>query len=405
MLLQPQPAIDEISPSAIDMIAEEFNRIIEVNLHELDETQVGAFVDLGEAMGLERARALEIVAELINHHLEDAEARGLNIELICEGEDDYFDALIPETQISEPVADPAAISVVETISAPVPEVREAPVQAEVVTGPRVVRLGRLPSFERGSPSADAERKQNPDFKHTAGVPMIYIPSGSFLLGSDDPASPKNERPCALATLSGYFISRYPITNKEYEKFDASHRAKRLPNAGDDHPVVFVTSIEAAKFCDWLSKGSGRRFRLPTEAEWEYAARGTTGRTYPWGEEEGVSTVANFADARSRLAWRDTELDDGYAETAPVGKYPEGMSPFGIQDLAGNVFEWCLDFYDSYRPTPRTNPRGPAAGVNRVIRGGSYKSRYTGLRTTARSFSLPNCSANDIGFRVVCEAQA
>ena len=198
------------------------------------------------------------------------------------------------------------------------------------------------------------------------------------------------------------MARLPITNAEYEKFDPAHRAKRAPWADERHPVIYVSSLEAMKFCQWLSARERRRYRLPTEAEWEYAAKGTDGRTYPWGEATGQGTLANFADANTTFPWRDVTINDGYAETAPVGSYPNSVSFCGVEDLAGNVWEWCQDFYGEYKAGERTNPRGPLNGTQRVYRGGSWKSRFANLKTTARGFNLPIYSSNDVGFRVVCE---
>src|SRR5207249_471831 len=111
-----------------------------------------------------------------------------------------------------------------------------------------------------------------------------------------------------------------------------------------------------------------------EAEWEVAGRGMDGRSYPWGEKLTRGDLANFADARTSFAWRDQEIDDGFAETSPVGQYPRGASPFGLEDMSGNVWEWCLDFYAPYSGKERTNPRSDGPAARRVYRGGSWKSR-------------------------------
>jgi formylglycine-generating enzyme required for sulfatase activity len=198
------------------------------------------------------------------------------------------------------------------------------------------------------------------------------------------------------------MARFPVTNAQYERFDPSHRAKRAPWADDRHPVVYVSSRDAEKFCAWLSTQEGRKYRLPTEAEWEFAARGTDERLFPWGDTFGAGHFANFADKRTSFAWRDATIDDGFAESSPVGAYPRGVSPFGLEDLAGNVFEWCLDYFEAYRGKEKVNPRGPVNGAKRVYRGGSWKSRVGSLRTTARNSNVPEYSSNDVGFRVVCE---
>jgi formylglycine-generating enzyme required for sulfatase activity len=103
-----------------------------------------------------------------------------------------------------------------------------------------------------------------------------------------------------------------------------------------------------------------------------------------------------------FAWSDREIDDGYPESSPVGAFPFGASPFGMEDMAGNVWEWCLDFLEPYRGAPKVNPRGPTVGAKRVYRGGSWKSRFNSLRATARGSNVPNYSCNDLGFRIVCE---
>jgi formylglycine-generating enzyme required for sulfatase activity len=224
------------------------------------------------------------------------------------------------------------------------------------------------------------------------------------MGSEALDASPNERPLVQVTVSHFYLSRHLITNAAYEKFDPSHVRKRMPGAGDHHPVVHVSSLDAIKFCQWLSTRERRKYRLPTEAEWEYAARGTDGRKYPWGNHEGRGDLANFADRNTVFAWSDREIDDGYAESSPVGAFPLGVSPFGMEDMAGNVWEWCLDYYEPYRGAPKVNPQGPGAGARRVYRGGSWKSRFNNLRATARGSNVPSYSCNDLGFRIACECE-
>ncbi|MFL6584430.1 MAG: formylglycine-generating enzyme family protein [Chthoniobacterales bacterium] len=247
-----------------------------------------------------------------------------------------------------------------------------------------------------------EQARFQNFSTALGTEMRLISSAEFTMGSEAADAAPNERPLTKVTLSRFYMSRFPITNAEFEAFDSSHARKRASGAGDRHPVVYVSSLEAMKFCQWLSARERKKYRLPTEAEWEYAARGLDGRRYPWGNHDRRGDLANFADRNTVFAWSDREIDDGYPESSPVGAFPFGASPFGIEDMAGNVWEWCLDYFEAYRGAPRVNPRGPTAGAKRVYRGGSWKSRFNSLRATARGSNVPSYSCNDLGFRIVCE---
>lgn len=249
-----------------------------------------------------------------------------------------------------------------------------------------------------------ERSRYINFENSLGCPMLFVPSAAFMMGSDDPDAAPNERPTTKVSLSRYYLSRYPVTNRNYEQFDPSHVRKRANAAGDSHPVVYVSSLDAIKFCEWLSTRERKKYRLPTEAEWEYAARGTDGRRYPWGNYEGRGDLGNFADKNTVFAWSDREIDDGYPESSPVGAFPRGASPFGMEDMAGNVWEWCLDYFENYRGSHKVNPRGPTCGAKRAYRGGSWKSRFNSLRATARGSNVPSFSCNDLGFRIVCECE-
>ena len=234
--------------------------------------------------------------------------------------------------------------------------------------------------------------------------MLFVPAGAFVMGSDALDAPPNELPLTKITLSRFYMSRFPVTNAEYKQFDPNHARKRAAGAGAQHPVIYVSSLEAIKYCQWLSTRERRKYRLPTEAEWEYAARGTDGRKYPWGNYDRRGDVANFADRNTVFAWSDREISDGFAESSPVGAFPLGASPFGMEDMAGNVWEWCHDFFEDYRGTPKVNPRGATSGAKRAYRGGSWKSRFNSLRTTTRGSNTPSFSCNDLGFRIVCDCE-
>ena len=373
---------------------EEFKRMLRLSGLDADamtDDQRDAFINMAENLGLDPGDAEDLV-------------------------DDYFDELDSAEGGAPPAPTPPAPVLATGPARPDTNRVNHPRMAVSNPGTRPLNLpnGALPG--RATPhvgpvgaapeelTPGEERVRFPTFLNTLGAEMLLIASGTFVMGNDAPGAPANETPPTRVTLTRYHVSRQLVTNAQYEKFDPAHRAKRGAGAGDEHPVIYVTSLEAIKFCQWLGQRERRRYRLPTEAEWEYAARGTDGRPYPWGEAVGQGNLANFADRNTKFAWSDPEVDDGWAETSPVGSYPLGSSPFGLQDCAGNVWEWCMDYYEPYKGTDRVNPRGPMHGAQRVHRGGSWKSRFASLKTTTRSFNQPTFASNDVGFRVVCECE-
>ncbi len=233
--------------------------------------------------------------------------------------------------------------------------------------------------------------------------LVRVEAGSFIRGSnktDDGAS-DDEVPQRNISLAAFEIGRTPITNAEYASFisasghppPARWEGNEPPNDLTDHPVVSVSHSDALAYCTWLTtvsaRSDGRLYRLPTEAEWEKAARGTDGRVYPWG---------NDFDPR-----HCNSLEGGPGRTTAVRAYsPDGDSPFGCADMAGNVWEWCGDWFDSsyYKDAPEIDPSGPKTGQHRVFRGGSWNNDARNARCAFRDGDEPDLRYTNLGFRVV-----
>jgi len=257
----------------------------------------------------------------------------------------------------------------------------------------------------------------------AGDPRLHkdnwvnIDASKFWMGAQkedpsgtnyDPKAYDNESPVHEVYLEAYQIGRYPVTVEQYRRFvedENGYGSERWwaaggfgetkgPDGWDDQvlhpnrPVVNVSWYEAAAYCAWAG------VRLPTEAEWERAARGTSGRKYPWGDEEPDSERANYSEGMV-----------GHA--TPVGLYPRGATPEGIEDMGGNVWEWVTDWHgeDYYAQSPRESPKGPASGTYRVLRGGAWDFNPWDLRAAVRNRTVPENRNNLIGFRCVREGSA
>ena len=390
----PAPA----APAASGSPADEFRRILKMSRlcldgEEMSDDQRDAMCNLGESLGLTGGDAEDIIDE----YLEVMASSPMSPAVKSQPR-----APAAKAQPAVPNRHPP--------SAPSPVDARAAAQAKAAAqvairppAPAAVVKKEAPIEINISPAALAmERAKFPNFTSPIGLEMFLIPSGRFVMGREDAGAQPNEGPETPVVLSCYYMARLPITNEQYEMFDPSHAAKRAPWADGRHPVLYVSWTEAVAFCEWLRKREGKTYRLPTEAEWEFSARGQDGRIFPWGSWSSVGQFANFADLRTNFPWRDSSIDDGFAETAPVGSFPRGASPFGIEDLSGNVFEWCLDFYQPYKGREILNPRSTVRGHQRVYRGGSWKSRMSSLRATARAFNEPAYLGNDVGFRIVCE---
>lgn len=283
-----------------------------------------------------------------------------------------------------------------------------------------------------------------------GMRMVYVPGGRFSMGIRSPGIVltgnlkdaslrlhvfRDQRPRHTVCLDPYWIDRTEVTVAMFRAFvdatgylttaerdgwgkpwrqgpkeeewprvagvDWQHPSGPESFAADDHPVVQVSWEDAASYCAWVTS------RLPTEAQWEFAARGGDDRRFPWGNHID-GTRLNSCDAQCPVErWRSQDLDDGYPFTAPVGSYPSGASPYGALDMAGNVWEWVADWYepDHYEHSSCWNPSGPASGSERVMRGGAW---YDGeceawTTTTVRYKNPPWDRYQDVGFR--CAARA
>jgi formylglycine-generating enzyme required for sulfatase activity len=271
-----------------------------------------------------------------------------------------------------------------------------------------------------------------------GMMMVYVPPGEFQMGSTDDevdyALPlcreyqsacgrdwfEREQPAHTVALDGFWIDRTEVTNAQFAAFlneEGNQEEGGLnwlilesdgclvehvdgefqPKSGySDHPVVMVSWYGAAAYCRWAGG------RLPTEAQWEYAARGPEGRLFPWGNEMD-GTRLNYCDANCDLGYlqpSDESFDDGYVRSAPIGSYPAGASWVGALDMAGNVWEWAANWYEEYPSERQENPTGPSTGDRLVLRGGAWFSSWYEVRTAHRGKTHPYLTDIGFGFRCV-----
>lgn len=258
--------------------------------------------------------------------------------------------------------------------------------------------------------------------------MALIPKGQYFMGSDAADAMDNQKPSHNVALGAFCMDLYEVTAAQYKACSDVGKCRRAPTevhwpditgadhdaysplctAGDaekqDHPINCVNWDMANTFC----KAQGKR--LPTEAEWEYAARGPDGRIYPWGDEEPTAEHLNACGTEC-LVWARKarvaaqfpgvlyEADDGFATTAPVGKFPKGRSRFGPYDVVGNVWEWVSDWEGAYSAGDQENPKGPAQGEKKVIRGGAWNGSFPSwLHPSYRYATDPMARSHGIGFR-------
>jgi formylglycine-generating enzyme required for sulfatase activity len=223
--------------------------------------------------------------------------------------------------------------------------------------------------------------------------MVEIPAGEFRMGSDDGAD--DEKPAHAVYLDAFEVAKHPLTNLQYKAFLDANPVYKIPDGWNgrmfpvgkaNHPVVNISWLDAVAYTEWLSRSTGKQYRLPTEAEWEKAARGPEGSVYPWGDEFD-STKCNVGNA--------------VGDTTPVGVYPHGANLYRVMDIAGNVWEWCADWYDPdyYGKGDNRNPQGPEKGDRRVLRGGSWVNRHDDARCAVRGGLAPGLWDDYLGVRV------
>lgn len=228
-----------------------------------------------------------------------------------------------------------------------------------------------------------------------GAPMVLIPAGEFVMGSDK--GDQDEAPVHRVYLHAFYIDKFEVTNGRFAKYVEAIQSeppwgfsdKSTPVIHADRPVRWVNWMDAMGYCLWSGK------RLPTEAEWEKAARGTDERIFPWGNDPPTPVHAIYG------------LKEGGAETVSVvGSHPMGQSPYGVQDMAGNLYEWVMDWYadNFYTNSPAINPRGPSEGTAKVQRGGSYLNTPYRLRSSFRTKGDPTEQDPNVGFRCAQDAQ-
>ena len=244
--------------------------------------------------------------------------------------------------------------------------------------------------------------------------MVKIPAGTFLMGSDkkvDRNAYQPEFPQRRVYLDAYEIDKYEVTTVQFLKFvlatdrkpliDWQYEGGNFQETMANHPVMHVSWFDADAYCRWAGK------RLPTSAEWEKAARGEDGRIYPWGNEPAGLSRANFGRTGLSGPVRDRpERLLLYPPIISVDKYDNGVSPYGVFQLAGNVAEWTADWYDPhyYKTAPDRNPKGPEKGTQRAFRGGGWIDSTPSVRPAQRNGTDPNTKMNWLGFRCARDAK-
>jgi sulfatase modifying factor 1 len=309
-------------------------------------------------------------------------------------------------------------------------------------------FGQVPVLKGEVADGPVVRPGNPEFTNSIGMTLVRVEPGRFMMGSTKQEQEKVrqdfgdsagnwaalEKAHDVEIAKAFQMGKYEVTRGQFRKFveatryktDAEKNAKggfgfdasakqmaQKPNytwrqpgfeQTDDHPVTIISWADAKAFCRWLSDQEGKTYSLPTEAEWEYACRAGTASRYYCGETDasvlGFGNVADGSVKKVFPSWQIFPFDDGFAFTAPAGQFQPNR--WGLHDMIGNVWEWCEDWHDPkyYFDSPLRDPRGPTAGAERIIRGGSWSFFARNCRSAHRDKLPPAASYFNIGFRVV-----
>jgi len=260
-------------------------------------------------------------------------------------------------------------------------------------------------------SALAQRKPEV-IRNSIDMDLVALPAGKFVMGSPtrEEGRSKTEIPHTVTLSRGFLLGKFEVTNDQFRRFRGDHDSglvKRFSFNYGNLPVVKVSMEDAEAYCKWLSdqpaeKAAGRVYRLPTEAEWEYACRAGTKTAYWWGDRVDPKKF-NFSDRNDPGTPSDDEADDGSPITAPVGKYPP--NPWGLCEMHGNAGEWVADRFGPYKDEPATDPLAVGPAINFGIeRGGSWYGDADLARSAARVMRLRTMRGLNIGFRVACDVK-
>jgi formylglycine-generating enzyme len=296
------------------------------------------------------------------------------------------------------------VTELESVSSPPePLVRVQPAQTTITRDvPSTVKQtsASQPAAPKAAPDTPWPVGPTPDLltiESPIRLELVRVSAGEFLMGSDpkvDKDAFGNEQPQHRLHLPEFYIGKYPVTNEQYAGFVKATRQAaprrwknaKIPGGKEKHPVVNVSWQDVVVFCRWLSQASGKTIRLPTEAEWEKAARGDDGRIYPWGDKPPTKELCNFGGS--------------IGDTTPVGQYPASASPYRALDMAGNVWEWTGSLYRAYPYQSEDGRNSPDGEGQRVLRGGSWDLGQRNARCAIRYRDVPAGFNVNVGFRVV-----